>query len=77
MQGKRRVITIQNVEDDLWNKVQDFLLRNQRVPSISALAKAGLEQYLELADTYGIDKDWKVQLPAREREPSNDTVKTG
>lgn len=71
---KRRVITIQNVDDHLWSRVQDFLLKNQRVPSISALAKAGLEQYLELADLYGIDKDWKVQIP---RGYQHDTIKTG
>lgn len=73
MSNRRRVITIQNVDDRLWSRVQDFMLKNRRIPSISALARTGLENYLDLAERYEIDKDWKLQIG----EPVDGTIKTG
>ncbi len=60
-----KYITIQTVDDELREKVKEFL-----IPSISALAKAGLENYMDLANKYGIDAEWRVNVP-------NDSEKAG
>lgn len=73
MPNRRRVITIQNVDDELWSKVQGFLQTHKKIPSASALGKASLENYLELAARYEIDKDWKVQVP----KGNHDTIEAG
>lgn len=57
------VIALQNVEDELWNSVNAFLANHKRIPSKSQLAKAALEVYIALANSYGIDHEWKPKLP--------------
>jgi hypothetical protein len=59
---KRRVIALQNVDEQLWDKVQAFLQQHKRIPSISALGKVAIEQYIDLASKHGIDHDWKVKV---------------
>jgi hypothetical protein len=63
MSKGKRVIAIQNVDEETWNSVQAFLASHKRIPSISQLAKAALESYLALANHYGIDHDWRIKLP--------------
>jgi hypothetical protein len=65
---KKRVIALQNVDDHTWEKVQNFLAMHKKIPSLSQLAKAALENYLDLANEYGIDHDWKIKLPQGEKE---------
>lgn len=60
---KPNVIALQNVEDDLWSKVDQFLANHKRIPSKSQLAKAALDVYIQLANNYGIDHDWKPKIP--------------
>jgi hypothetical protein len=60
----KKVIAIQNVDEETWENVQRFLAHNKRIPSISKLAMAALENYLALANRYGIDHDWKVKIPS-------------
>jgi hypothetical protein len=68
-EGKdKHVIALQNVDEATWEKVQSFLDMHKKIPSISQLGKAALENYLTLASTYGIDHDWKIKLPGTERE---------
>lgn len=57
------VIALQNVEDELWGKVNEFLAAHKRIPSKSQLAKAALETYITLANLYGVDFDWRPKLP--------------
>jgi hypothetical protein len=59
----KKVIALQNVAPETWEKVQAFLATHKRIPSISKLATAALENYLDLANRYGIDHDWKLKLP--------------
>lgn len=61
-----KYITIQTVDEALREKVEAFLKTHPRIPSISALAKVGLEQYIELANKYGIDANWQIQLPQKD-----------
>jgi hypothetical protein len=60
---QKKVIAIQNVEPELWDSVIDFLQTYRRIPSISKLAGAALENYIRLAKKYGIDEDWKLKIP--------------
>jgi hypothetical protein len=61
-QKKPNVIAIQNVEDDLWQKVETFLSHHKRIPSKSQLAKVALETYLAQANNFGIDGDWHPMI---------------
>lgn len=63
----KHVIALQNVDEQTWEKVQTFLSMHRKIPSISQLGKAALENYLALANTYGIDADWKIKLPTPEK----------
>lgn len=65
---KKHVIALQNVDEQTWEKVQTFLSMHKKIPSISQLGKAALENYLQLANTYGIDADWKIKLPTEKTE---------
>lgn len=63
---KKFAITIQNIEPELWEKIEEFLgqsdnmrMRGKKGP----LALAALESYLELAKVYGIDSRWHLRVP--------------
>lgn len=71
---KKRFITIQNVDEELFGKVKSFLETHRRIPSISALSKVSLESYLDLANKYGIDADWRINIP---NGGASDTDKAG
>ena len=66
---KKHVIALQNVDPEMWEKVQTFLDMHKKIPSISQLGKAALENYLMLASTYGIDHDWRIKVPGHEYRP--------
>jgi hypothetical protein len=69
---KKHVIALQNVDEHTWEKVHTFLDMHKKIPSISQLGKAALENYLTLASTYGIDHDWKIKLPGHVYEKKED-----
>ncbi len=76
---KKFAITIQNIEPELWEKIEEFLnqsenkkMRGKKGP----LALAALESYLELAEYYGIDSEWHLRMPteANPLDPSPEGI---
>lgn len=59
----RKVISVQAVPPELWDKVQHFLDHHRLLGNnISLFARIALENYIDLADKYGLDSDGKIKL---------------
>lgn len=64
-----KVISIQNIDSELWAEVEEFLGQNKRMRGKKGpLALAALESYLALAKIYGIDSEWHLNVPMTPEE---------
>lgn len=55
-------ISIQSIEASQWDNIKAFLQKH-RMMGKSVLGRKAIENYIRLADKYGIDANWDIKEP--------------
>lgn len=60
---KRRTLSAQDVPEELWDMAHAFIEAYPRMKGRGDLVRAAVESYIALATEYGLDGNWRPQVP--------------
>ena len=65
----KKVLSIQSMTPETWDKIGAFLASHKLYNrNVSFFGRVAVENYIDLANKYGIDSDGKIKVPGGEKK---------